>query len=135
MPEDGARGLAPDDELLQLAMGDEKAREYTAALRRSEYAKGLFGIIGPANATVWHGERLTARENCLVNLATMAAINRPEELRIRVRGLLCAGMPPEEIAEVFLHTAAYCGFPAGVEAHLTLAHVVEELRAEGILDG
>jgi 4-carboxymuconolactone decarboxylase len=120
--------------LLRLAMGDAKAQEYTAALKRSEQAKGLLGIIGATNGIVWHGERLTAREHCLVNLATMAAINRPNELRIRVRGLLCGGMAPEDIAAVFLHTAAYCGFPSGVEASLTLAEVVEEMQAEGLLE-
>ncbi|MBV9661665.1 MAG: carboxymuconolactone decarboxylase family protein [Acidimicrobiales bacterium] len=123
-----------DARLLELAMGDKKAQEPMAVLRRvPEATKAVLGVIGAANAEVWSGPHLSSRTHCLVNLATLASVNRPVELRIRVRGLLVGGIEVGEIADVFMHTAAYCGFPAGVEAIRTLAEVVEELQAEGLL--
>jgi 4-carboxymuconolactone decarboxylase len=52
----------------------------------------------------------------LVNLAMLSALNRPHEFKVHVKGALTNGCSREEIREVLLQVAVYCGVPAGVEA-------------------
>lgn len=46
----------------------------------------------------------------------MTALNRPAELKLHLRGALRNGVTKEEIQEVFLQTAAYCGMPAALDS-------------------
>ena len=52
--------------------------------------------------------------NKLVTLGMLMALNRSVELKTHIRGALNNGLSIDEIAEVFLHGAAYCGFPAAM---------------------
>jgi 4-carboxymuconolactone decarboxylase len=52
----------------------------------------------------------------LINLAMLSALNRPHEFKVHVKGALTNGCSREEIREVLLQVAVYCGVPAGVEA-------------------
>ena len=56
-------------------------------------------------------------ETMLVMIAMMAAANRPQELRVHLKGALKNGCTPEEIREILLLVALYCGIPAANEAH------------------
>jgi 4-carboxymuconolactone decarboxylase len=59
----------------------------------------------------------------------LTALNRGHELGVHVRGALNNGVSPEEIREVLLQAAIYCGVPAGMEAF----RVAEEaLTAAGV---
>ena len=60
---------------------------------------------------IWNREALSDRDRSLVNLGMIAALNRPQEFRGHVRGALNNGMSPEEIRDVCLQIAVYCGFP------------------------
>jgi 4-carboxymuconolactone decarboxylase len=46
----------------------------------------------------------------------ISALNRPHELKVHVKGALNNGVTREEIREVFLQVAIYCGVPAGVDS-------------------
>jgi UMF1 family MFS transporter len=50
-------------------------------------------------------------------LAMMCALNRPHELRIHLRGAIKNGCTQDEIREVLLQVAIYCGIPASLDAH------------------
>ena len=65
---------------------------------------------------IWNREALSDRDRSLVNLGMIAALNRPQEFRGHVRGALNNGMSPEEIRDVCLQIAVYCGFPAGLDS-------------------
>ena len=65
---------------------------------------------------VWGREQLDRRTRSLLNLAMIAALNRPHELKLHVGGALRNGVTREEIREVFLQVAIYCGVPAGVDS-------------------
>ena len=65
---------------------------------------------------VWSRPGLERRDRSLINLAMISALNRPHELKIHVAGALRNGVTREEIREVFLQVAIYCGVPAAVEA-------------------
>ncbi len=64
---------------------------------------------------VWGRPGLDKRTRSFLNLGMIAALNRPHELKIHVKGALRNGLTRQEIMEVFLQVAIYCGVPAGVE--------------------
>src|SRR5262245_4913448 len=65
---------------------------------------------------VWSRRGLKRRDRSLINLAMISALNRPHELKIHVKGALNNGVTREEIREVLLQVAIYCGVPAGIDS-------------------
>jgi 4-carboxymuconolactone decarboxylase len=65
---------------------------------------------------IWARDGLDRRTRSLINIAMLTALNRPEELKAHIGGALRNGCTEEEIVEVLLQTAVYCGMPAGVDA-------------------
>jgi 4-carboxymuconolactone decarboxylase len=65
---------------------------------------------------VWSRPALERRDRSLINLGMIAALNRPHELKLHVRAALTNGVTREEICEVFLQVAVYCGIPAGIDS-------------------
>lgn len=80
---------------------------------------------------VWTRPGLAPRDRSLINLAMITALNRPHELKIHVRGALNNGVTVEEISEVLLQTAVYCGAPAAIDAFRTAKDVIDEETAKG----
>jgi 4-carboxymuconolactone decarboxylase len=64
---------------------------------------------------VWGREGLPHKTRSMLNLAMISALNRPHELKMHVKGALRNGVTKEEIREVLLQVAIYCGIPAGVD--------------------
>jgi 4-carboxymuconolactone decarboxylase len=62
----------------------------------------------------------------MLNLAMLAALNRGPELKLHVNGALNNGLTKDEIKEVFLQVAIYCGIPAGLDAFKTARDVFKE---------
>jgi 4-carboxymuconolactone decarboxylase len=52
----------------------------------------------------------------MLNLAMLSALNRPHELKMHIKGALTNGVSKDEIREVLLQVAIYCGIPAGVDS-------------------
>ncbi|MEP9347916.1 carboxymuconolactone decarboxylase family protein [Xanthobacter sp. KR7-225] len=75
---------------------------------------------------VWNREGLSRRDRSIINLAAISALNRPHELKLHVRGALNNGMSEEEIREVLLQIAIYCGLPAALDAFRIAREVIEE---------
>jgi 4-carboxymuconolactone decarboxylase len=65
----------------------------------------------------------------MLNLAMLPALGKPHELKLHVRGALNNGVTRDEIAEVFLQVAVYCGVPAAVEAFRCAREVFAEISA------
>ena len=76
---------------------------------------------------VWTRPGLPRKARSLLNLGMLAALNRPQEIKIHVRGALNNGVTREEIAEVFLQAAVYAGAPAGMDAFRAAKEVFDEL--------
>ena len=64
----------------------------------------------------WTRPGLSKKTRSMLNLAMLAALNRGPELKLHVNGALNNGLTKEEIKEVFLQVAIYCGVPAAVVA-------------------
>src|SRR5690606_19943844 len=79
---------------------------------------------------IWDRPGLDRRSRSLINLAMLAAMNRPAELKIHLRGALNNGVTREEIAEVFLQVALYCGVPTGSDATRIAKQFLAEYDAE-----
>lgn len=78
---------------------------------------------------VWRREGLDRKQRSLINLAMIAALNRPHELKLHIRGALNNGLSREEIREVFLQVMIYCGAPAGLDACRLARQVFKEIDA------
>jgi 4-carboxymuconolactone decarboxylase len=76
---------------------------------------------------VWGREGLSKKTRSLLNLAMISALNRPHELKMHVGGALKNGVTRDEIREVFMAVAIYCGVPAGVDAFRTAREVFAEI--------
>ena len=79
---------------------------------------------------IWTRPGLARRERKIENLAMLTALNRVDELRLNVRGTVNNGLTRDEIGEVLLQTASYCGVPAAIESFKAAEHVFAELEAE-----
>jgi 4-carboxymuconolactone decarboxylase len=77
---------------------------------------------------IWNRPGLDRKTRSLLNLAMLTALNRPHELRLHVRGALNNGVTKEEMREVFLQTAIYCGIPAAMDSFRTAREVFKELK-------
>ncbi|MCE9665600.1 4-carboxymuconolactone decarboxylase [Halomonas sp. M5N1S17] len=76
---------------------------------------------------VWQRQGLSDRDRSVINLAMITALNRPHELRLHVRGAINNGLSVEEIREILLQTAVYCGVPAAIDAFRNAREVLSEM--------
>ena len=78
---------------------------------------------------VWTRPGLALRERSLINIAMISALNRPHELKLHVKAALNNGLTREEIREVILQVAVYCGVPAGIDSTRIAREAFAELDA------
>ena len=65
---------------------------------------------------IWNRPGLSRKMRSVLNLGMLCALNREHELKLHIRGALNNGITRDEIKEVFLQVAIYCGVPAAVVA-------------------
>jgi 4-carboxymuconolactone decarboxylase len=82
-------------------------------------------ITRNAWGTVWQRDGLDLKTRSLVTVAMLTALGRSHELKGHLRGALNNGATPEELREVLLHAAVYCGAPLAVDAFRVAQEVVE----------
>jgi 4-carboxymuconolactone decarboxylase len=73
----------------------------------------------------WQRDGLDLKTRSLITVAMLTALGKSHELKGHVRGALNNGATPEELQEVLLHAAIYCGVPAAVEGFRAAAEVVD----------
>jgi len=78
---------------------------------------------------VWTRPGLPRKTRSLINLAMLTALNRPHEVRLHLRGALRNGCTKEEIMEVLLQSAIYCGVPAAIDSVRIAREVFKELTS------
>lgn len=102
------------------------------AVEKRMNAFGAFGqplqhiINAYAYGDVWQRDALPPSTKSLVMVAMMAAAGHTNELGVHLRGALKNGCTAEQIQEVLLLLALYCGIPAANEAHRIAADVLRE---------
>ena len=78
---------------------------------------------------IWNRPGLDRKTRSFLNLAMITALNRPHELKLHVRGAIHNGVTREEIKEVFLQAAIYCGVPAALDSFRVAKEVFREMDA------
>ena len=78
---------------------------------------------------VWGREGLPKKTRSMLNLAMIATLNRPNELKMHIKGALKNGVTKDEIREIFMQVAIYAGVPAGVDSFRIAREAFAELEA------
>ena len=94
---------------------------------RTEFNEDIQDLITRyAWGEIWSRPGLPKQTRSMLTLAMMIALNRADEFRLHLRGALNNGVSHEEIQEVLLQTAIYCGVPAANTAF----HIAQEVLAQ-----
>lgn len=117
-------GLAVRREVLGPAHVD------AALARADEFTSGFQEMITRyAWGGIWTRPGLDRRMRSAITLTALVAGGHTDELALHVRGALRIGLTPDEIAEVLLQTAVYCGVPAANSAFAVARRIIDEERA------
>jgi 4-carboxymuconolactone decarboxylase len=122
------------DDRERAAKGMKIRREVLGAAHvdKAEAAKTPFSepfqdfITRYAWGEIWSRPGLPRQTRSLITMAMMVALNRGDELRMHLRAALNNQVSREEIQEMLLQTAIYCGLPAANAAF----HIAQEVFAE-----
>ena len=115
------RGLKVRKEVLGDAYVDNainSADEFSLPLQEYLTAHGW--------AASWARPGLEKKTRSMLNLAMLTALNRGHEFRIHVKGALNNGVTKEEIREILIHAAVYCGAPAAMDSFRIAKEVFKE---------
>ena len=124
----------PDKQMHDTGMNIRKEIFGADVVERRMSSAGEFG--GPlqklinqyAYGEIWGREGLPRKTRSMLAMAMMCAANRPNEFRIHLRGALVNGCTRDEIREVLLQVAIYCGIPASLDAHNIALEVFAETK-------
>ena len=113
------RGLA----LRKRIFGDDAVEARMRAF--GEFGTPLQNMINSyAYGDVWSRPGMDNKLRSLIVLGMTAALNRPHESAVHTHGVLANGCTPEELREVLLLVAVYCGIPASNDAHRVVLEVL-----------
>jgi 4-carboxymuconolactone decarboxylase len=119
------KGLALRREMLGREAVDARMRAL------GDFGQPLQDIINAyAYGDVWSRTALPPATKSLAMIAMMAAIGRTNELRVHVKGALNNGCTAEQVQDILLLVAMYCGIPAANEAHRAAVEVLRERDAK-----
>ena len=79
---------------------------------------------------IWNRPGLDRKTRSIVNLAMITALNRPHELKLHIKGAINNGLTKDEIREIFLQTAIYCGVPAAIDSFRNAKEVFKAKLAD-----
>ncbi|HEU0081256.1 MAG TPA: carboxymuconolactone decarboxylase family protein [Bradyrhizobium sp.] len=120
-------------ELYARGMRRRKKMFGEAEVRKRMAASGEFGtplqniINAYVYGDVWERPGLSDQLRSLVMLGITAASNRPAEFRVHASGALANGCSKEQVQDVLLLVAMYCGVPAAIETTRIAAEVFGEI--------
>jgi 4-carboxymuconolactone decarboxylase len=120
------RGMRTRREVL----GDEHVDDANA--RKTAFTADFQDLITRyAWGEIWSREGLDRRTRSCITLTALVALGREEELAMHVRAALRIGLTPDEIKEVLLMSAVYCGVPAANGAFAVAQRVLHEHERSG----
>jgi len=112
-------------EVRRVVLGD--AHVDRAIERTTSFTEGFQELITRyAWGEVWSRPGLDHRARSMITLAALVATGREHELEMHVRAALRNGLTPDEIGEVLLHCAVYCGVPAANGAFAIAQRVIDD---------
>lgn len=98
---------------------------------RTEFTAGFQDFITRyAWGEIWTRPGLDRRTRSCITLAMMVSLGHLDELRLHIRAAVTNGLSPDEIAEVLLQTAVYCGVPAANSAFAIAQETLREIGTD-----
>lgn len=76
---------------------------------------------------VWNRPGLDRRSRSILNLGMISVLNRPHEFKGHVRGAINNGLSKDEIQEILLQVAVYCGVPTAIDSFRNAQEVFNEM--------
>ena len=120
--------FATGEQTRRAVLGDRHVDASLAAA--TEFTRPLQELVTEYGwGAVWSRPGLPRKIRSMLNLAMLTALNRPHELKTHVRGALTNGVTEDEIREVLLQTAVYCGMPAAIDSFRVAREVLDEAKA------
>jgi 4-carboxymuconolactone decarboxylase len=77
---------------------------------------------------VWARSGIDRKQRSILNIAMLTALNRPAQLRHHVEGALNNGVTVDELREILLQAAVYCGLPSAGDAFRVAEEVLHERK-------
>jgi 4-carboxymuconolactone decarboxylase len=112
-------------EVRRAVLGD--AHVDRAIERTTSFTEGFQDLITRyAWGDVWSRPGLDRRARSMITLTALVATGREHELEMHIRAALRNGLTPDEIGEVLLHCAVYCGVPAANGAFAIAQRVIDD---------
>jgi 3-oxoadipate enol-lactonase/4-carboxymuconolactone decarboxylase len=106
-------------------LGDEHVDRAVAGT--TEFTRDFQDLITRyAWGEIWTRRELDRKTRSCITLTALVALNHHDELAMHVRAALRNGLTPDEIKEVLLQAAIYCGVPAANRAFAIAQQVLEE---------
>jgi len=110
-------------------MGELMGDDYLT--RRAERRNAFNDVLQDYSAEVcfgrvWARPALDRKLRSVINIAMLVALNRPNQLRHHIEGALNNGCSVDEIQEILLQTAVYCGLPAASEGFRIAEEILRE---------
>ena len=116
-----AQGMAVRREVLGDAHVDASLK------KRTDFNEAFQNLLTRyAWGDIWSRPGLPRETRSMITVAMLVALNRTQELKVHLRAALRIGLTKEQLQEVLLQTAVYCGVPAANSAF----HAAEEVFAE-----
>jgi 4-carboxymuconolactone decarboxylase len=113
------------EEIRREVLGD--AHVDRSVERTTDFSRDFQDLITRyAWGEIWARPGLDRRTRSVITLTALVAGGHLDELALHVRGALRNGLSPDEIKEVLLQTAIYCGVPAANSAFAVAQRVLEE---------
>lgn len=79
---------------------------------------------------VWGREGLSRAERSMVTLAMLVALGRTWEVKVHTQGAIANGVSKDQIKEIMMNAAVYCGIPAANDGFMTSKEVLKQLGVE-----
>lgn len=116
------------EQIRRQVMGDEFVDR--ALTNANEFTQPMQDYINEHGwGSTWQRGGIDLKTRSLITIAMLAALKAPQELKGHIRGALNNGASIEEIQEVLLHSAVYCGAPAAQEAFRAADEIMKTLNA------
>ena len=95
----------------------------------SEFTAPMQHLATQAWGLTWARPGLPHRTRSMLNIAFLVALDKPQELDLHVTAALRNGVTPEEIMEVLIQSAVYCGVPAALSGTRIARQALERWQA------
>jgi len=112
------------DALRRKVLGDEYVDGVADTWAGSAQLQDL--VVRFAWGFVWARPEFDRRMRSLLTVAVLIALNREHELRLHIGGAMRNGCSLEELVEVAVQCAPYCGLPAAIDAVRSIKAVTDE---------